>query len=880
MLPSFIAVDTETTGLDPEQDRVIELAAVRFEHGIPVEDFSVLLSPGDRALSPVARLITGITDAELAAAPPAADSLRAFRDFAGDLPLVAHNAPFDAMHVERALRDAGCEPLTGPWLDTLPLARTAWPEADNHKLESLATWLALPDADAHRALPDARRAGLLFVAAVRHLHATLPPEGWRRIARMVRGSAWERVFCGNAAPDATEGNAKGTGTAWAILPATPAAGPVEVPGRVVDETLRALRAETWLALETPPAADDDRAGLAAALEAARDGRRVLLAVPDARAWNTLRRVAAAHPEGARVVALSTPDGYVNRAALRRIADGEPGIAPLEDRLALLPLLAFTERETATSGGSIADARGFSPERARRAWSRVCCDAWDDDPAARAARDAAGRAGVLLATHATLCRHVARGGMLLPACDALVVTGAHRFPDALQADGAAGRTIRLFPLRECLQLLRPSGDAGHEAGAWHGILPVLTEAEAAEWSARWFEPDRAMQRFLQKLGRGAARQRPQGDYRVRYAEPVSNAFDADPEPLLAALRANEAFLADMDARLAGRGEDASAARDDLRRIAMRLTAFREDLTALCEANDAGAVHWVEEPGNPHRTALRAAPCDPSSFTDALRDLFGGGAFLSPALVAGSDPGRDAEAFLQAAGLRSAELPVEVLRVPADAARAPRLLATPFMPAPGGGDQALPHARAFVEALLPLAARGVLVSCPSQTAVRALHGALRTVLAEAGSDVPVWAQHHDGNRDALARLHAGGRGGFVLASEAIPGLRDADGNAPALWAILRMPLPPPRDPLLEARAELLRTEGRNARALLWHAGAVMRLKREWTSLCRDRPSPLPDICLLDARAVTEGLAERLAQSLGATLECPADPAALQAALARPG
>src|SRR6187402_2673455 len=101
-LRSFVAVDTETTGLDFEHDRLIELAAVRFEDGKPVANFEALVAPG-KALSPVSRLITGLTAEELEAAPPAAETLRAFLAFVGDLPLVAHNAEFDAHFVRRTL---------------------------------------------------------------------------------------------------------------------------------------------------------------------------------------------------------------------------------------------------------------------------------------------------------------------------------------------------------------------------------------------------------------------------------------------------------------------------------------------------------------------------------------------------------------------------------------------------------------------------------------------------------------------------------------------------------------------------------------------------------------------------------------------------------
>jgi Rad3-related DNA helicase len=199
--------------------------------------------------------------------------------------------------------------------------------------------------------------------------------------------------------------------------------------------------------------------------------------------------------------------------------------------------------------------------------------------------------------------------------------------------------------------------------------------------------------------------------------------------------------------------------------------------------------------------------------------------------------------------------------------PGFLMTPFAPALAAGEQTETFARFLAEAAAPFTDRGVLVFCPSQTGLRALHAALRNVLGRAPeADAParpvsVWAQFIDGNRDAIVRLYASGRGGFVLATEGLPGLRDTDGNAPGLWVLTRMPLPPPHDPLLEARGEVLREQGINARLELWHPAAVLRIKLDWAALCRSGEQSAPrTIWLLDARAATEGLGVRMAGALG--------------------
>jgi DNA polymerase III epsilon subunit family exonuclease len=871
MLSSFVAVDTETTGLDFEHDRVIELAAVRFENGKPVADFTALLSPGDRSLSPVSRLITGLTDAELQAAPPAAETWRAFLEFVGDSSLVAHNAEFDAHFVRKSLEAEALPALSGVWIDSLLLSRIAWPMWDSHRLDSLAERLNVPRDAEHRALPDARRAGYVFDAAQRFVHEKLSARGWDALARLATELPdWSLVFHGVGGTETATSVDAGdrAAAAPASVPETGSASANTIHGAMDDAMHSALASESWLALETPPGWDEHLAGLRAACVAAKSGQRVLLAVPDLFAWNTLRRLGESQDVTVRAF------------------DDNPARLPPEERAALLPLVAWADRNPE---GPVADGRGFSPDRARLAWSRVHCDAWDDDASARNARNAAATAGVLLVTHRTLCDHVATAGALLPACDSLIVSGAHRFPETAQspsgfpsdvessASPAAPQCIHLARLREILRVLRHASEADSigDSGLWADLAPGLDAETQMLWRDRWFEPERRLLKFFQTAGRSATKQRPQGDFRVGYNEAVLAAFGADATPVAEALRDNIDFLTRIASTLP------ATAQRDARRLARNLERFHADLEALCEAGDADAVYWMEDGANPPKASLRSVPLSMEPFGGTLRGLFGAGVFLSPALIAGPHAERDARPFLRAAGLDEAEPPVSVLRVPqAEASYLPRFFMASGAPFLGTGEQAEEFARYLAEAALPFVATGVRVFCPSQGALRALSGALRKVIPEG---VPIWAQHLDGNRDAVLRMYATGRGGFVLTAEAMPGLRDADGREPALWVVTRMPLLPPRDPVLEARGAVRREEGGNPKSDLWHPAAILRLKRDWSVLRgAESAEGTKAVWLLDGRAATEGLGARFAGALGFAPDAARDLADLQTktATALPG
>jgi DNA polymerase III epsilon subunit family exonuclease len=189
---SFVAFDLETSGLDFRSDAIVEIGAVRFEGGVAVARFSSLVR-AEKTLSPTALRLTGLTDAEVAAASPAEDVLLAFLEFAQGLPLIAHHAEFDATFLRKALESSQLPPLTAPVWDSLLAARLAWPKAPNHKLETLARLLKIPEGDAHRAQPDAERAAGVWRSAGKTLISR--KESLREeFADWTQGTAWEPVF--------------------------------------------------------------------------------------------------------------------------------------------------------------------------------------------------------------------------------------------------------------------------------------------------------------------------------------------------------------------------------------------------------------------------------------------------------------------------------------------------------------------------------------------------------------------------------------------------------------------------------------------------------------------------------------------------------------
>ncbi len=160
----LVAIDLETTGLSPLIDRIIELAVIKItKDGISV--FDSLINPN----IPIPEFTTdihGIRDEDVKGKPFLNEILPQFKEFVGDLPLIAHNAKFDAGFLVFAAHQLGFELTKNDFYCTVKASRTAFPEMPNHKLGTVAQELGLPLENHHRATDDAMASLLLFNKAL------------------------------------------------------------------------------------------------------------------------------------------------------------------------------------------------------------------------------------------------------------------------------------------------------------------------------------------------------------------------------------------------------------------------------------------------------------------------------------------------------------------------------------------------------------------------------------------------------------------------------------------------------------------------------------------------------------------------------------------
>lgn len=170
---TYVAVDLETTGLDPKQDKIIEIGAVLVSGGKVVKTFSTLVNPR-RELDERIEELTGITADMVDDAPDIDEVIGRIVEFCGELPLLGHHVIFDYSFLKRAAANKGLS-FEKKGIDTLTLCRRFMPEEERKNLGNASRYYRVKQEGAHRAMADAMTAHLLY-QAVKKIHFSTMPE--------------------------------------------------------------------------------------------------------------------------------------------------------------------------------------------------------------------------------------------------------------------------------------------------------------------------------------------------------------------------------------------------------------------------------------------------------------------------------------------------------------------------------------------------------------------------------------------------------------------------------------------------------------------------------------------------------------------------------
>jgi len=207
-LSTYIAFDFETTGLSPDQDRIIEIAAIKFEGGKAVDRFVTLVNP-ERPIDAFITEITNISNAMVADAPIERNIIDNLLEFLEDYPLIAHNISFDIHFLKNLCQRYDRTYIERPLYDTLQLARTFLFFHPTHNLGSVSEYFNLSAIGAHRAEADTENTGIIFQHLV-HEAASYPLEVFSKLLTLMKNIDFhnKHLFINIANYLKTQGNLK------------------------------------------------------------------------------------------------------------------------------------------------------------------------------------------------------------------------------------------------------------------------------------------------------------------------------------------------------------------------------------------------------------------------------------------------------------------------------------------------------------------------------------------------------------------------------------------------------------------------------------------------------------------------------------------------
>lgn len=869
MGPEYVALDLETTGLDPERDRIIEIGAVRFSRDGVIGTFHTLVNPR-RPVPRAVQQLTGITEAELAQAPGLELVAADLEEFIRGRVLVGHNIyGFDAPLLEaQGIRHSG------ELYDTQFIASVVLPSLGNYGLSDLAAYFGIAFPVQHRAGGDAEAARVVFLRLLDRA-LELPAEALGQIAQWLtptqlpwRGffrEAWEaaaarkpargpliKPCAGNdlrplkprhdrVAVPATEALAV-LGLASRRRDLFPAFDERAEQRQMLEAVANALNGESRLMVEAGTGTGKSLAYLIpAACHAAANGTRVVVSTSTINLQEQLTRKDLPAVEellGGGVVRSCQLKGRRNYLCLRRF-NALRAATPLSDDEAMLAakvLVWLGETETGDRG----ELRLTPGEEA--AWHRISGDGAecssnnspyvvDGTCFVQRARKTAEASHIVVVNHALLLSDIATGGRVVPPYENLVIDEAHHLED--EATRQFGFTVRQ---RELMGLAERGEAVMSVLQASLRAAPLVREAahEISGLAAAVREAARAAKPHLRTFCDAALR------FLHQHAEPdeeqkllISRAMRVQPDWEAVEIAWDNARLGlgELTTRLERMAEELREAEQlgmlnydllsaEVSNALSDAASYANGVAAAVEQDDRQRIVWLELDRSDGGVVLSWAPLDVSGLlaeglykdrkcvvlTGATLRTQGGFRYLQERL-----------------GLAGCE--TLALGSPFDYRRAALVLVPRDIPEPDSPQFLDSLAQALID-LVRAAGGRALVLFTSHSLLRAAHAIAAPALQ--GDGITALAQGVDGSPRQLVKALKGDPRTVIFGTSSFWEGVDVPGDALSLLVITRLPFQVPTDPVFAARSELYE-DSFNDYAL---PQAVIRFKQGFGRLIRSR------------------------------------------------
>ena len=153
MIYDYVALDVETTGLNPAKDKLLEIGAVKVRDGRICETYNTLIDCGMQVPERI-QALTGITDEMRRTGKKPEEAFRGFLAFCEELPVLGHNVQFDFGFLKQGAVNLGLT-FERDAIDTLKIARRVLPDIPSRTLPAMCAHYQVDPGNSHRALDDA-----------------------------------------------------------------------------------------------------------------------------------------------------------------------------------------------------------------------------------------------------------------------------------------------------------------------------------------------------------------------------------------------------------------------------------------------------------------------------------------------------------------------------------------------------------------------------------------------------------------------------------------------------------------------------------------------------------------------------------------------------
>ena len=905
-LDEFISFDLETTGLNPDKDKITEIAACRFINGEFTEEFTTLINPGIPIPKNITAL-TGITNKMVENAPSINDALPDFMKFIGSTPLVAQNINFDYNFINKNLQGSNSPFSEIPLYDTLSLARGFIYFYNSFSLGSLCDYYGIKIENAHRASADALCTGKLFVYLLQEA-LSKPLTLIQRIENLfsnsevynsklftniikasVRLNSIDGLMSSPVEHNISNNTFEFTGSSNIAIPESPKewfaeGGAVSVnwsgyekrssQTELINDTYEAFTEGQILAAEAGTGLGKSLAYLASGFLAAKQKQTALVVstytknLQNQLFTGDIPKLSKAIDQNLSAVIYKGRYNYICRTRFERLLANHNHLMKPHEYENLLPLMVW---EWETKSGDINECNGFQLNRQKRIWSLVrsergyCsskrCKKYDGCFLGKVRVKVDG-ADIIIINHSLFANELMRDNSCLPSDFIYVIDEAHHFATVTRDQLVTQIGSKSFD--DVFNIFNKGKD-NWKKNALKKIPEIFKLYNSLTTDSKIIQKE--IQAFFNSYYDNKRDEINRSDYHINkllYRNSQEEFIDTEPTPweVLTELNRFAKDIQKFNALLQENKEDIPGS------ISIEFTAIdsilKEGLESFSAALDIQSelVQWSSfiQSDYQNLTTLNSAPLKVSSFiNDNLLSKYPGGVFCSATLMVNDD----FRYFSEKVGLDLAVINHHVKE---------KIYHSPFH----YNDQVklfvfkgsinvndplfMNEIGSQIERIFTSLKRRMLVLCTSFKQTLAIKQYLEPKLK--GSDYKVFAQAPGLSRNVLVRSYLEHSHSILIGTSSFWEGVDFPGDKVEILYIVKTPFDNPFDPLIQAQIEDYKQRGDDAFLQYQVPEAAMRFRQGFGRLIRNMNDT--GICIVgDTRLYKRGYGQTILGSL------PVDP-----------